>query len=497
MGPLDIATKWRVLEFSLTPVPADASVGIGRTVDMDNIGNDNPKKEEDKNMDKKENPVQEQGAQERKVEQPAAVDIEAIKREAEKAERGRVLEIRSLCKKFEMDDFAEELIKNGTDLARAKDAILERLASKPENEPVTDTAERRIEMGTSAREKVRDAMIAGLEARAGLSEEVNEFTGMTLFELARKSLETAHISTVGSSMDIIGRAITTTTSDFPIVLQNIANKSVLQGFNEEPETWSNWCNTGSVSDFNVHTGVAAGEIGDIEEIKEGAKYKHIDYAGEIQEQYSVAKYGGIFSLTREAIKNDDLGLITTRARNIGITAQRKIADLAYSVLIDNPKMGDNVNLFASTHKNLASSGAAIGYDSLKDAINAMLAQKDTRGKRRLTIKPQFLILPASLEMDAQELLGMQYIDYQAGKPNVLRKYNLNIVCEGRLDDAGTAWYLAGPKGKTVTIFFLDGKQTPTLETKQGFDVDGIEYKVRIEAGAKAMSWKALYKNPGV
>ena len=425
------------------------------------------------------------------------MDIEAIKREAEKAERERVLEIRSLCKKFEMDDFAEELIENGTDLARAKDAILERLASKPENEPVTDTAEHRIEMGTSAREKIRDAMTEGLEARAGLSDKQNEFTGMTLFELARKSLETAHISTVGSSMDIIGRAITTTTSDFPIVLQSIANKSVLLGFNEEPETWKQWCSTGNVSDFNVHTGVAAGEIGNIKEVKEGGRYEHLDYAGERQEQYSVAKYGGIFSLTREAIKNDDLGLITTRARNIGITSQRKIGDLAYSVLTDNPKMGDNVNLFASAHKNLAASGAALGYDSLKDAINAMFAQKDAIGRRRLMIKPQFLILPVSMEMDAQELLNMQYIDYQSGKPNVLRKYNLNIVGEGRLDDAGTAWYLAGQKGKTVTIYFLDGKQSPTIETELGFDVDGINYKVRIEVGAKAMGWKALYKNPGV
>lgn len=483
VGPVDIATKWKVLEISLTPIPADASVGVGRTQNLKEERMEKERQEERKDMTTK--------ASEKTTE---TIDIEALKREAEKAERERVLEIRSMCKKFNLDDFADELIDKGTPVEEARKLILDKLASEPDSKPVTTTP--RVELGESEREKVRDAMIDGLLARVGLGDKPNQFTGMTLYELARKSLEVAHVQVAGDSMTIISRAITTTTSDFPIVLQNIANKAVLDGFTSEPETWKTWCDVGSVSDFNTHTLVAPGELGDIEHVPEGARYKHIDYAGEIQEQFKVEKYGGIFSLSREVIKNDDLGLLVSRARNIGITAQRKIADLVYSVLIDNPVMGDGNNLFSTAHKNVASTGSAITYDSLKAAINAMRAQKDARGKRRLNIKPQFVIVPASMQMDVEELLNMQYIDFQAGKPNVLRKYNLSIVGEGRLDDAGTAWFLAGPKGKTVTVFFLDGNQTPTIETRQGFDVDGIEFKVRIEAGAKALTWKALYKNPG-
>jgi hypothetical protein len=33
-----------------------------------------------------------------------------------------------------------------------------------------------------------------------------------------------------------------------------------------------------------------------------------------------------------------------------------------------------------------------------------------------------------------------------------------------------------------------------MEMRQGWSVDGVEYKVRIDAVAKAVDWKALAKN---
>ena len=48
----------------------------------------------------------------------------------------------------------------------------------------------------------------------------------------------------------------------------------------------------------------------------------------------------------------------------------------------------------------------------------------------------------------------------------------------------------------MTVFFLNGNQTPYLESREGFNMDGVEYKVRIDCGAKAVDWRALYKNDG-
>jgi hypothetical protein len=35
-----------------------------------------------------------------------------------------------------------------------------------------------------------------------------------------------------------------------------------------------------------------------------------------------------------------------------------------------------------------------------------------------------------------------------------------------------------------------------IETRNGFDVDGVEIKCRLDFGAKAIDWRGLYRNPG-
>ena len=42
----------------------------------------------------------------------------------------------------------------------------------------------------------------------------------------------------------------------------------------------------------------------------------------------------------------------------------------------------------------------------------------------------------------------------------------------------------------------DDRCPATPETRNGFDVDGVEIKCRLDFGAKAIDWRGLYKNPG-
>ena len=494
-GPAYIAQRWSVFEFSLTPVPADASVGVGRTVGQEN-------KKEDKTM------AEEKRKEEIKNPEEIQKEIEEARKKGEEAERKRVMEIRSLCKMHNIDDkLMDEMIEQKYTVERAKDLILQKLAER--NTPVGRMETGEPVTGKDEKDKFNRAVQDGLLLRVGFvsAEEVKDsgaedFANRPLVEIARECLIRSNIPCRGlSKMDMVARAFTHTSSDFPLILQNVANKALMQGFEEEPETWREWCGVGSVSDFKENKLVRPGEFDDLDKIPEGAEYKY-GTVSEQQEKYSIATYGKLFSITRQTIINDDLNALTGIPKEMGAAARRKIADLAYKVLTTNPTMGDGVALFHSSHGNLAGAGAAPSTDTIKAAIKAMLKQKDIGGKRRLHIRPQFIIVRIEDGMDVEELLGMQYVDFSttggkvSAKPNILRKYNLKVISDGRLDDAGTAWYVAGPKGKTVTIFFLDGKQAPTLEQKEGWHVDGVEFKVRIEAGAKAISWKALYKNPG-
>jgi hypothetical protein len=172
-------------------------------------------------------------------------------------------------------------------------------------------------------------------------------------------------------------------------------------------------------------------------------------------------------------------------------------------------MGDSVALFASGHSNLVAhgSGAAPGTATIAAGILAMGVQKDLRGLRRLNIRPLFLIAPKALEGNAEIFFNSGAFSdhstvatdstFASTRWNPYAGNYFNRVYDARLDDSdAAAWFLAAEKGKTITMFFLNGVQAPYTEQRSGWTVDGTEFKVRIDCGAKAVDWKGLYMNDG-
>jgi len=287
------------------------------------------------------------------------------------------------------------------------------------------------------------------------------------------------------------------------------NKSVAEGYNTAGETWSIWAGIGSVPDFKTNTIVRASETDDLIELPEGTPYTYGSLS-DAKEQIAIATYGKKMAITRQAIINDDLGMLSDVPMKMGEAAARKVGDLPYSVLTTNAAMGDGVVLFNTAHSNIATSTLIDppSVASLSGAVLAMTTQKDLKGLRRLNIRPEFFIAPRALEFSSEILFRtVNYSDEGTlGTPddaigstriNPFGGSYFNRVYEARLDDtSATAWYLAGARGKTVKVFFLNGQQTPYIEQQQGFDIDGIEIKVRIDAAAKAVDWKTLYYNAG-
>ena len=75
--------------------------------------------------------------------------------------------------------------------------------------------------------------------------------------------------------------------------------------------------------------------------------------------------------------------------------------------------------------------------------------------------------------------------------------SLEIVVDAALTDP-KAWYLmASPSViDTMEVAFLDGVQNPVIEQQQGWNVDGIEYKVRLDFGVKVWDYRGIYRNAG-
>ncbi|MBX8803421.1 hypothetical protein HBA92_22155 [Ochrobactrum sp. MR28] len=52
-------------------------------------------------------------------------------------------------------------------------------------------------------------------------------------------------------------------------------------------------------------------------------------------------------------------------------------------------------------------------------------------------------------------------------------------------------------GRGLQYAHLAGNETPFFDQRVGFDVDGIEYKIRHDFGAGVTDYRQGYKNPGV
>lgn len=346
---------------------------------------------------------------------------------------------------------------------------------------------------------VGDSVRNAVEARAGLVivDASNQFGGMSLMELARASLQHRGVGIAGMDRNsIVGLAFTHSSSDFGNLLSDVANKSMLKGLEEAEETFQKWTSKGTLTDFRAAKRVDLASFPGLDKVAEGGEYQY-GTVGDRGEQIILGTYGKMFSITRQAVINDDLSAMTRVPQIMGRAAIRTVADLVYAVLTGNPAMSDTKALFHADHKNLLAA-AALSVARIDAAKSAMRLQKD--GKANLNIRPAFLLTPVALESTARALLAAEFDPAQPGAqiPNPIRGL-VEVISDPRLDDSSaTTTYMTAAPGMydTIEVAYLDGNDKPHLEQQQGFTVDGATFKVRIDAGVAPLSWRTMQKLPG-
>ncbi len=349
----------------------------------------------------------------------------------------------------------------------------------------------------------KEACMQSLLIRAGVKVEkpsplVRDVERLNVTAMAENilSMHGKRSSGLGRS-EIIKAALTT--SDFPELLANTAGKAMARGYELEPATHVIWTAEKDVPDFKEQSFVALSEAPELQEVPEGAEYKH-GYFGEGAEKFSVKTFGRLLEITRQALVNDDLSAFTTMPAAFGSSARRKEADLVYQKLTSNPAMADGVALFHADHNNLAGAGAALSIESLGAARAAMRRQKGLLGLGYIDPQPRFLIVPVGLESKAESILNSLVLAGATNDANNLQWIrNLTLVADPRLDDSSlTAWYLAAGPSQIDTIVraYLAGQPRPFYEEQIEFKKDAMGVKCRLDFGCGVIDYRGLYKNPG-
>ncbi len=426
---------------------------------------------------------------------PAAPDEETIRASVLAEQKARMSGINDLFAMFGgryQALHAQCVADPGCSLEMARERLLNEMGK--ESSPTNKTTPAHIYAGNG--NFVGDGIRQALMARAGFetTEKDNAYNGMTLRECARMSLTERGIGVASyNPMQMVGLALTHSTSDFGNILLDVSNKGLIQGWEESEETFQKWTRKGRLSDFKTAYRVGMGGFGSLRQVREGAEYKYIT-TSDRRETIALATYGEIFSITRQAIINDDLNMLVDVPMKMGRAAKATIGDLVYDVLTKNPKLSDGKALFHADHQNIATGG--ISVSGLDAARQMMRLQKE--GNRALNIRPAFMLVPVALETVANQTIksaSVKGADANAGVINPIQNF-AEVIAEARLDAADPkTWYLAAAQGTdTIEVAWLDGVDTPYIDQQEGFTTDGIATKIRIDAGVAPLDWRGLVRS---
>lgn len=360
-------------------------------------------------------------------------------------------------------------------------------------------------------DKYVEGASAALLARAGLEKHdyTNPFRAYSLLDFAKASLEHSGVDLTGKDRLGVARAALSMrpsasgfgmgTSDFPLLLENVMHKTLLQAYNTTPDTWSRFCSTGSVSDFRDWNRYRTGSIGDIDAVSEHGEYLDKSIPDGAKEKVNVKRRGNIIQITPELIINDDMNAISNLTTLFGRAAKRTIESKVYALLFSNPNLNDGQPMFGAGRGNQAAAGTVPSVDSFDAARIAMKKQKDIGSNEFLELTPTIWLGPVDKASSVRILNTAQWDPNRPQRdsiPNAVNGMLSDIIDTARI--TGTGWYLlCSPSvAPIIEVTFLDGQREPQLAQEENFRTAGISYRVELPFGVSPVDYVGGYYNPG-
>ena len=433
----------------------------------------------------------------------AAVKADEIRAQALADEKQRRADIRAAFKRHDQHgDLMNACLDDPeVTVGKARAQLLEALGNDA-------TPSGGVVAGEDHRDKFRaaaaDWLIARNEGKTSDLDRANPARGMSLMDLARNGLESAGVSTKGMvNVELVKAAITHSTSDFPVVLEEALHKTLQSAYRTAPDTWRRFCAVGTLNDFRPHNRYRMGSIANLQKVLENGEFKDTTLSDAEKESIQGDTKGLILNVSRQIIINDDLGAFLGVARQLARAAGRTIEADVFALFALNsgmgPTMEDGNPLFHASHNNIAGSGAVPSMTSFEAARVQMAEQKDPSGNDYLDIRPAIWLGPLALGGTARQVNAAEYDDESnknQRKPNISRGLVSDIVDTPRL--TGNPWYmLADPAdAPTFEVAFLNGQQEPFADMIEGFRVDGVSWKIRHDYGVAAVDYRGAIRNAG-
>lgn len=428
-------------------------------------------------------------------------------------ERQRISEITSLCREFNID--AQKFINDGSSIDQVREAVLQEIRNGQSGIRTSGTLNVENDEETKFRAAATDALVlkAG-QAVDKPAEGAGELRSMSLRDLAIECISRSGESGVNSLLrmssselyDHATRAFYNPTAAFPAILDASIKKSIVDIYKKVPTTYDLWTSKGSLSDFKETKDheYLIGSTDDFVKVPENGELKNSVPQTELLPSRKLDTYGRQFSMTRQAFINDDIGFLTRvpglYARKSKLTIDKQV----YSVIFNNSKIFDGVNLFDDkAHGNIISSGTAPSVDAIQKMIKKLMLMKDPFGDP-IYVTPKYIVVPVGYAMDLKVIIHSTNLPGSNNNDiNPLYNEVFEVIETPMLnalaDSNAIPWFIiADPlTAKSIQVDFLDGNEEPTIRRSEQPGTLGFVWDIWHDWGISVVDYRGIVRNDGV
>jgi HK97 family phage prohead protease len=283
------------------------------------------------------------------------------------------------------------------------------------------------------------------------------------------------------------------TSDFPLLLADAANKALLAQYQVAAPTYRKWAARKPFVDFKDHQFLRVGDFPAFKEINEGGEVKY-GTISENAEKIRAKEFGTGIAIGCRALINDDLSALSDFSSMIATRAAVDENRLAYGALAANGSLSDGKALFHADHLNLAASGTALDGANVGIAVAALRGQKSLDGLA-LNLQPAFLVVGPQQEVAARQLLAA-ITATKSSDVNVWSGF-AELIVDAEITDK--RWYVfTAPGSAPVVVYgYVAGSEGPQIRTERDFDTQAVKVAAGLDFAAGVIDFRGAYLNPGL
>jgi len=389
--------------------------------------------------------------------------------------------IDSVCDSDMTDDHFRMLVAEGV---RLRAGITAQVQSRSHNDNTLDNP-------TVFRTAATDALVAFITGQPA-KDQAAQLASNGWIGFHREILRNAGLATTGDDAEVIARALST--SDLPLIAAPALNQSLRRTYEALLSPAGVLFGPRTIRDFNPQTEALVdwttlktnviGELGEY-------PHSYVDGSGESYKLYTI---GGITDISRQLWING-AGALSNMSQQLGRRLAADINDRRVSHITQasgaGPTMADGDSVFDAGRGNIApliNTSTATIIDSVLAARSAMPKRKGG-GDVMIGVSPKYWLVPSEFEPAAIKALAT----IQAGTADGVNPLSgkLELVVEPRLTSTTRSYLVAPPAAMDGAVeASLAGQAGPHTESRWGFEVDAVQFKVRQDIGHGWTEWRS-------